>query len=42
MKLYPDKSEQEVTERAIEIFENADTDKSGAIDFSEWCTATIN
>ena len=28
--------------RATEIFLHADTDNSGAIDFSEWCTATIN
>ena len=41
-KLYPDKNEQEVVDRALEIFETADTDKSGAIDFGEWCTATIN
>ena len=29
-------------EKAIAIFENADTDNSGAIDFTEWCTATIS
>lgn len=29
-------------ERALEVFRNADADGSGAIDFGEWCTATIN
>lgn len=38
----PDKSKEEVEERADAIFQNADVDKSGAIDFSEWCTATIS
>ena len=37
-----DKSKDEVEERADAIFQNADVDKSGAIDFSEWCTATIS
>jgi calcium-dependent protein kinase len=41
-RLYPDQSEQVVNDRALEIFTHADTDHSGAIDFSEWCTATIN
>ena len=40
--LYPDQSAEEVDERAIEVFKNADVDGSGAIDFGEWCTATIN
>ena len=31
-----------VEERAVFIFNKADTDNSGAIDFTEWCTATIN
>ena len=31
-----------VDERANEIFDNADADGSGAIDFDEWCTASIN
>lgn len=31
-----------VDERAKEVFMHADTDHSGAIDFGEWCTATIN
>ena len=29
-------------EKANAIFDKADTDGSGSIDFSEWCTATIN
>ena len=29
-------------EKANAIFDKADTDGSGNIDFSEWCTATIN
>lgn len=28
--------------RANEIFNQADVDGSGEIDFGEWCTATIN
>ena len=40
--LYPNQNEEEVDERAIEVFKNADVDGSGSIDFGEWCTATIN
>ena len=29
-------------EKANAIFDKADTDGSGSIDFTEWCTATIN
>ena len=29
-------------EKANAIFDKADTDGSGNIDFTEWCTATIN
>lgn len=42
LRLYPDKDQEAVKERAEEIFSNADTDGSGNIDFGEWCTATIN
>ena len=31
-----------MNEKANVIFDNADTDGSGSIDFTEWCTATIN
>ena len=41
-KLFPDQDPAAVDERAESIFMQADTDSSGAIDFSEWCTATIN
>ena len=41
-KLYPTQEQEAVDEKAIAIFEKADTDGSGAIDFTEWCTATIN
>ena len=41
-KLYPKQEQEAVDEKAIAIFEKADTDGSGAIDFTEWCTATIN
>ena len=41
-KLFPDQTPEAVDERATQIFEQADTDNSGSIDFSEWCTATIN
>lgn len=42
LRMMKDSDAASVEERALEIFEIADTDKSGAIDFSEWCTATIN
>ena len=41
-RLFPDQTDEVVTDRAMEIFGHADADKNGAIDFSEWCTATIN
>ena len=41
-KLHPNLPKLVVDERAIEVFTHADTDHSGAIDFGEWCTATIN
>lgn len=40
--LYPDQIGEEVDERATEVFNRADVDGSGTIDFGEWCTATIN
>ena len=40
--LYPNVAQDEIEERALEIFNNADVDGNGAIDFGEWCTATIN
>ena len=40
--MFPQQSPEAVAERAIQIFDNADTDNSGAIDFTEWCTATIS
>ena len=40
--LYPNVANEEIEERALEIFNNADVDGNGAIDFGEWCTATIN
>lgn len=42
LKMMPKSDQATVEERANEIFDSADVDKSGAIDFSEWCTATIN
>jgi len=41
-RLYPNQPLQEIDARAMEIFNNADVDGSGAIDFGEWCTATIS
>ena len=41
-KLHPNQPHEVVDARACEIFVHADTDNSGAIDFGEWCTATIN
>ena len=40
-RLYPNKDPEEVDARALEIFQVADVDGSGEIDFDEWCTATI-
>ena len=40
--LYPGQDPSEIDERATEVFKNADVDGSGAVDFGEWCTATIN
>lgn len=40
--LYPDIDTAIVDERANEVFDNADADGSGEIDFGEWSTATIN
>ena len=40
--LHPELDVGEVDERAMEIFNQADVDGSGEIDFGEWCTATIN
>ena len=36
------KSEEELTEEANRIFDAADMDGNGEIDFGEWCTTTIN
>ena len=38
----PNVANDEMDERANEIFDHADADGSGEIDFGEWCTATIN
>ena len=35
-------TEEEIDERAMEIFTQADTDNNGELDFGEWCTATIS
>ena len=40
--LHPELNQAEVDDRANEIFNQADVDGSGEIDFGEWCTATIN
>ena len=37
-----DQDQEEVEERANEIFDEADADGSGEIDFGEWCAATVN
>mmetsp|Transcript_2401 Transcript_2401/g.3314 ORF Transcript_2401/g.3314 Transcript_2401/m.3314 type:complete len:103 (+) Transcript_2401:769-1077(+) len=41
-RLYPRQDPGAVEERATQIFDNADTDGSGSIDFTEWCTASMN
>ena len=41
-KINEGKNMAEVEERANEIFDQADVDGSGEIDFGEWCAATIN
>lgn len=40
--LYPTLDQGEVDERANEVFDNADVDGNGELDFGEWCTASIN
>lgn len=40
--LYPNHDQAEVDERANEVFDNADADGNGDLDFGEWCTASIN
>lgn len=41
-KIHEGKNNEEVEERANTIFDAADVDGSGEIDFGEWCAATIN
>ena len=41
-KLFPAENETAAEERAREIFKNADADGNGSIDFTEWCTATMD
>lgn len=40
--LYPDAAKEDVEERANDVFTKADADGSGAIDYTEWSTATMN
>ena len=40
--LHPNEDQEMVDFKANEIFNQADVDGSGEIDFGEWCTATIN
>ena len=39
---YDNLDNEEIEERANTIFDAADVDGSGEIDFGEWCAATIN
>lgn len=41
-KIYPYTKVENVTDEATRFFKSADTDGSGALDFGEWCAATIN
>ena len=41
-KIQEGKNPEEIEERANAIFDAADVDGSGEIDFGEWCAATIN
>ena len=41
-KLNEGKNMQEVEDRAAALFDEADIDGTGEIDFGEWCTATVN
>ena len=41
-KIYAHMNEKDVIEEAKAMFDNADTDKNGEIDFHEWEVATIN
>ena len=40
--LHPDKNQDEIEDRAGMIFDAADFDGSGEIDFDEWCTSNGN
>jgi calcium-dependent protein kinase len=41
-RIYPHLGEAEVEEEVSKLFNKADSDRSGAIDYSEWQIATIN
>ena len=41
-KFFPGQNQDEVDDRANELFNLADIDGNDALDFAEWCTATIN
>lgn len=40
--IYPDHDEEAMDAECEKLFSAADVDKSGAVDYSEWCAATIN
>lgn len=41
-KINEGKNMKEVEDRAKELFDDADLDGNGEIDFGEWCTCTVN
>jgi len=40
--IYPDHDEEKIDEECERLFTAADVDKSGVVDYNEWCAATIN
>ena len=41
-QVYPHYAQSKIVQDATEFFKSVDVDKSGAIDYVEWCAATID
>jgi len=42
LKKFKDLDEEVVVDMANKLFDAADSDKNGTIDFGEWCTSAID